>query len=139
MCVCVVPLSSLSFSESVLALLTLTFFAVWNHQKPPIAFANLKFKDAERFTKFSLSFENILLDFSKNIITEKTLELLLALVKAAGVEDWREKMFSGEKINITEKRAVLHVALRNRSKTKIEVLSSLLSLLSSLHFPPLFI
>jgi glucose-6-phosphate isomerase len=74
-----------------------------------------------RFTQFSLQFEDILLDFSKNRITDQTLALLLDLAKHARLEDWRKKMFTGEKINITENRAVLHVALRNRSNTPILV------------------
>jgi glucose-6-phosphate isomerase len=71
--------------------------------------------DRERFEKFSLAFGDILLDYSKNRITEETLELLLALAREAEVENWRDKMFRGEKINVTENRAVFHTALRNRS------------------------
>ncbi len=74
-----------------------------------------------RFSQFSLAFEDILLDFSKNRITDQTLTLLLDLAKQAKLEDWRKKMFGGEKINITENRAVLHVALRNRSNTAVLV------------------
>ena len=70
--------------------------------------------DPARFDKFSLKFNDILLDFSKNRITETTLKLLLQLARECGVEEWRDKMFSGEKINFTENRAVLHTALRNR-------------------------
>jgi len=69
--------------------------------------------DGERFTKFSLRLEDILVDYSKNIITEETLYLLLALAEEVGLSDAREKMFTGDAINGTEKRAVLHVALRN--------------------------
>ncbi len=72
-------------------------------------------KDPRRFSKFSLSFNDILLDFSKNRVTEETLALLLDLARQAGVKTWIEKMFAGEKINATENRAALHVALRNRS------------------------
>ena len=78
-------------------------------------------QDLKRFEKFSLRFDEILLDFSKNRITEKTLELLLDLAKQARINDWTEKMFNGEKINFTENRAVLHIALRNRSNRPIEV------------------
>ncbi len=78
-------------------------------------------QDPKRFDKFSLRFEDILLDFSKNRITEETFELLLALAEERDVAGWRERMFSGEKINITEDRAVLHVALRNRSNRPIVV------------------
>jgi glucose-6-phosphate isomerase len=71
-------------------------------------------KDSERFNKFSLQFEDVLLDFSKNIITEETMTLLRAMAVKADVPGMAQRMFSGESINITEKRAVLHVALRNK-------------------------
>src|SRR5262245_24380409 len=77
--------------------------------------------DPRRFDKFSLRFDDFLLDFSKNRITEKTLGLLLDLARQADVPGWRDRMFAGEKINITEHRAVLHVALRNRSNRPILV------------------
>ncbi len=73
--------------------------------------------DPDRFEKFSLRFEDMLVDFSKNIITEKTLELLLTLARECSINKAIEAMFIGEKINETEGRAVLHVALRNRSNT----------------------
>jgi len=63
----------------------------------------------------------LLLDFSKNLITEETFGLLQKLATQADVAGWAKKMFSGEKINITEDRAVLHIALRNRSNTPILV------------------
>ena len=72
-------------------------------------------EDANRFEKFTLSFEDILFDYSKNLITEETLTQLLALAKESGVEDGIKAMFSAEKINMTENRAVLHTALRNFS------------------------
>ncbi|MGA2443235.1 MAG: glucose-6-phosphate isomerase [Tepidisphaeraceae bacterium] len=78
-------------------------------------------QDPKRFEKFSLRFGDILLDFSKNRITDETLRLLLDLARHARIEDWRDRMFRGEKINITEGRAVLHVALRNRSNRPIRV------------------
>jgi glucose-6-phosphate isomerase len=78
-------------------------------------------QDPERFQKFSLEFEEVLLDFSKNRITTETLGLLRALAVARDVPGWVKKMFSGEKINITENRAVLHIALRNRSNRPILV------------------
>jgi glucose-6-phosphate isomerase len=82
--------------------------------------------DPSRFEKFSLIFsggdENrILLDYSKNRITDETMRILFALARQADVEGWKEKMFKGDKINFTENRAVLHVALRNRSNRPIEV------------------
>lgn len=78
-------------------------------------------QDSKRFDKFSLKFADILFDYSKHRITEETLDLLFQLAREAGIENWREKMFSGEKINITENRAVLHTALRNRSNKPVLV------------------
>lgn len=77
--------------------------------------------DAGRFERFSLHFDDLLLDFSKNRITDETFALLLDLAEQAGVREMARAMFSGEKINNTEKRAVLHVALRNRSNRAIVV------------------
>jgi glucose-6-phosphate isomerase len=77
--------------------------------------------DPQRFKKFSLEFEGVLLDFSKNRVTGETMKLLYALAKDRDVAGWTRKMFSGEKINITENRAVLHIALRNRSNRPIVV------------------
>ena len=78
-------------------------------------------QDAKRFEKFSLKFADILFDYSKHRITEETMSLLLQLAREADIENWRSKMFSGEKINITENRAVLHTALRNRSNKPVLV------------------
>ena len=78
-------------------------------------------EDPKRFDKFSLKFDDLLLDYSKHRITEKTLSLLFQIAREAKIEDWRERMFSGEKINITEDRAVLHTALRNRSNEPVYV------------------
>lgn len=77
--------------------------------------------DPQRFTKFSLRCGEILLDYSKNRITDETMTLLLNLAQQRQVDVWREKMFAGEKINFTEHRAVLHTALRNRSDTPVYV------------------
>ncbi len=77
--------------------------------------------DPDRFRRFSLCLDDLLLDYSKNLVTEKTLSLLLDLARAAALPAWTEKMFRGEKINFTENRAVLHVALRNRSNAPILV------------------
>jgi len=79
-------------------------------------------KDPKRFHQFSYTFENdILFDFSKNLITLKTQSLLLNLAKKRQLEKKIQMMFSGEKINWTEGRQVLHIALRNRSNTPIYV------------------
>eukprot|EP00301_Raphidiophrys_heterophryoidea_P023113 c7093_g1_i1.p1 GENE.c7093_g1_i1~~c7093_g1_i1.p1 ORF type:complete len:549 (+),score=146.76 c7093_g1_i1:53-1699(+) len=72
-------------------------------------------QDPHRFEKFSLHFGDILLDFSKNRVTEETMSLLRKLAESRDVMSLAKKMFSGEKINNTEKRAVLHIALRNKS------------------------
>jgi glucose-6-phosphate isomerase len=77
--------------------------------------------DPKRFEKFSILFNDILFDFSKHRITDETLRLLLNLAKERDVQGWAEKMFKGESINLTENRAVLHTALRNRSKRPILV------------------
>ena len=77
--------------------------------------------DAKRFEKFSIVFDNILFDYSKNRITDKTMLLLFDLSKATDVFGYRDKMFSGEKINQTENRAVLHTALRNQSHKPVLV------------------
>jgi len=69
-------------------------------------------QDKRRFERFSLRLDDLLLDYSKNLITAKTMKLLLQLAKAAGLKEAREAMFSGRHINLTEDRAVLHTALR---------------------------
>jgi glucose-6-phosphate isomerase len=77
--------------------------------------------DNERFAKFSIQFEEILLDYSKNRITDQTIALLLQLAKECRLNDAINAMFSGEVINATEGRPVLHIALRNQSNTPILV------------------
>ena len=76
-------------------------------------------EDAQRFEQYSLRFEDILFDYSKNLITKETLGLLLDLARECQVEAGREAMFSAEKINATENRAVLHTALRNVSNEAV--------------------
>ena len=75
--------------------------------------------DPDRFKKYSIRFNGILVDYSKNIITEETLSLLLKLTDDVGLRDALNKMFNGERINETEDRAVLHTALRNRINTPV--------------------
>ncbi|MCO5950756.1 glucose-6-phosphate isomerase [Mucilaginibacter flavidus] len=77
--------------------------------------------DSDRFNKFSLQFEDMLLDYSKNRIDEQTVALLMQLARECSVNKAIDAMFSGEVINATEGRPVLHVALRNRSNTPILV------------------
>ena len=82
-------------------------------------------RDQKRFDNFSqqinISGSELLVDYSKNLISQEVLDKLLDLVKDAEVEEMREKMFSGQPINFTEIRAVLHIALRNRSDTPVFV------------------
>ena len=78
-------------------------------------------QDPERFSRFSLAFEDLLVDYSKNIITRETIRLLLGLARECKLKEAIERMFTGDAINETEGRAVLHVALRNRSNTPIRV------------------
>ncbi|MFI5015768.1 MAG: glucose-6-phosphate isomerase [Hyphomicrobiales bacterium] len=77
--------------------------------------------DPHRFEAFSLTDGDLLLDLSKTLVTHETLRLLLRLATAAGVETRRAAMFAGERINVTENRPVLHIALRNRSNRPILV------------------
>ena len=78
-------------------------------------------QDDNRFSKFSAQMDDILLDFSKNIINDETFKLLCDLAEEQGVLKWRDQMFAGEPINISEFRPALHTALRNRSNTPILV------------------
>src|SRR5690606_37391597 len=77
--------------------------------------------DPDRFTRLSFAFGPLKADLSKNRLTPETLGLLMELAKARGVEAGRAAMFAGERINATEDRAVLHVALRNRSERPMTV------------------
>ena len=87
-----------------------------------VTISELFAKDSDRFSKFSATFDDLMLvDFSKNRITEETLAKLQDLAKECDLAGAIKSMFSGEKINRTENRAVLHVALRNRSNTPILV------------------
>src|SRR5712691_13342141 len=106
---------------------TLTASAAWQalethqHEMANVPTRDLFAQDPGRFNKFSLRFQDLLLDYSKNRITEKTMQLLRDLARQADLQGWTEKMFRGDKINITENRAVLHIALRNRSNRPIMV------------------
>jgi glucose-6-phosphate isomerase len=77
--------------------------------------------DPDRFARFSLRENDLLLDYSKNRVTEETIRLLLDLAREGELEAWRARMFAGDRINTTENRAVLHVALRNHSDRPILV------------------
>ena len=78
-------------------------------------------KDPQRAERYSINLESMILDYSKNRITDKTMSCLLDLANEAGLSDKIEAMFKGDRINYTENRAVLHVALRNRENTPIYV------------------
>ncbi len=78
-------------------------------------------QDQNRFEQFSLRFEGILLDYSKNRVTRETRRLLLELAESSDLPQWRQRMFHGEKINHTEQRAVLHSALRAPANAEITV------------------
>ncbi len=78
-------------------------------------------EDSERASRFSLMLGDLLLDYSKNRVTDRTLTLLTELCEQCGVRDWIARMFSGEAINETEGRAVLHTALRNRGERPVLV------------------
>ncbi|MBI4031765.1 MAG: glucose-6-phosphate isomerase [Proteobacteria bacterium] len=77
--------------------------------------------DSQRFDRFSLSAGGLFLDYSKNRITDNTMPLLYDLAKVCGVEEWRNRMFAGEKINISEDRPVLHTALRRPAGDSVTV------------------
>jgi glucose-6-phosphate isomerase len=78
-------------------------------------------EDPGRFERFSIRFNDILVDYSKNRVTAETLRILVDLAEEVDLRDGIEKMFAGQKINETENRAVLHVALRNRANTPVYV------------------
>jgi glucose-6-phosphate isomerase len=86
-----------------------------------IAMRDLFARDPERFSRMSREACGLFVDYSKHRATDETMRLLMALARQADVERWRDKMFAGEKINGTEDRAVLHVALRNRSSGPVLV------------------
>ncbi|MFA6930356.1 MAG: glucose-6-phosphate isomerase [Lentisphaeria bacterium] len=83
--------------------------------------SNLFAEDSRRAEKFSLEFSDLLLDYSKNIITDETIKLLVKLAQEAGLPQAIDDMFSGKAINESENRAVLHTALRNRSDQSVYV------------------
>ena len=78
-------------------------------------------QDPRRFETFSLRVDDLLLDYSRNRITADTMQLLHTLARECEVPAWTQRMFNGSKINFTERRAVLHTALRNRGNTPVEV------------------
>lgn len=97
--------------------------ALGRHQKKmaKTTMRDLFAKDAKRFAAFHQTLGDIVVDYSKNRVTRETMTLLFDLAREAGVADYRARMFRGDKINFTERRAVLHVALRNLDNRPIEV------------------
>ncbi|KAB2313897.1 glucose-6-phosphate isomerase [Betaproteobacteria bacterium SCN2] len=94
--------------------------------------------DPGRFERYSIRLDDFLLDYSKNLVNDETLALLRQLGHEANVPTWTEAMFSGEKINFTENRAVLHVALRNDPLKPIladghDVMPGVLQVLNQMH------
>jgi glucose-6-phosphate isomerase len=101
---------------------TQAWFLLTKHHEEEMSHCKMKklfAEDADRFQKFSIQFQDILFDYSKNIMNTKTLQLLLQLAQECKIEDAIHAMFSGIKINETEQRAVLHTALRNFSDNSI--------------------
>ena len=91
------------------------------HEIKNIHMRDLFAQDAQRFERFSLRFNDLLFDYSKHRITDKTIQLLIKLAEQSDLTQKTERMFNGEAINSTEQRPVLHVALRNRSNRPIYV------------------
>jgi glucose-6-phosphate isomerase len=90
-------------------------------QIAPLDLRRLFADDPDRARRFSVEAAGLYLDYSKNRITDETLQLLFRLAQARGVAERRDAMFGGDKINLTERRAVLHIALRAPRGTRIEV------------------
>ena len=101
---------------------TAAWQALTAHQAENLTIAQLFQANPQRFSQYHVNFEDqILVDFSKNAVNETTLALLQQLAEECGLAQAKDAMFSGEKINYTENRAVLHTALRNRSNTPVLV------------------
>lgn len=78
-------------------------------------------QDRKRFNRFSIRHDDLLFDYSKNLVTSETMKLLVQLARESQIEAMRDALFSGERINLTEHRAVLHSALRDRSEQPVMV------------------
>ena len=94
--------------------------AVWRQPATAPSLVSL-FDDADRASTYTLRLDDLVVDYSKNQITSETMTCSTELVRATGVEQLRDRMFAGDAINSTEGRAVLHIALRNRSPRAIRV------------------
>ena len=91
------------------------------HEIESLQMSELFVEEPARFERFSIRWKGLLLDYSKNRITPKTMELLLELARQAGLEKKRDAMFDGESINVTEHRSVLHTALRRPSGYTLQI------------------
>ncbi len=78
-------------------------------------------RDPGRASRYSLTLDSIVFDYSKHLVTDETMALLHSLARRLDVAGWRERMFSGDAINLSEERAVYHVALRNRSTRAMSI------------------
>ncbi len=98
-----------------------TALVAHQHRMKDVSMRELFAVDPERATRFTHQVGDLYVDWSKHLVTDETIALLLALAEQAEVATWRDRMFAGDRINQTEGRAVLHVALRNRSSRPILV------------------
>ncbi|CAM2059921.1 glucose-6-phosphate isomerase [Desulfovibrionales bacterium] len=110
-----------SFSPHLTSMSVWQALAVHHNKLANVHLRTLFDRDPDRFSCFSITWGDMLLDLSKQLIVSKTLDLLLELATEAGLEDKLKAIFAGEHVNVTEHRAVLHMALRNRSGRPIFV------------------
>jgi glucose-6-phosphate isomerase len=87
--------------------------AAHKQEMEPQKIADFFAADPERYAKFQIELDDVLFDFSKHRITQKTLDLLVTLARAAGLEEKRSALFAGDLVNVTEHRSAMHMALRN--------------------------
>ena len=97
------------------------WIALVNHHKTikSAQMRDLFNEDSNRFNVNHIQYDDLLIDYSKNRINENTIPLLTELAREAKLDIWRDKLFSGEKINFSEDRSALHTALRNKSNTPV--------------------
>ena len=97
------------------------WIALVNHHKTikSAQMRDLFNEDSNRFNDNHIQYDDLLIDYSKNRINENTIPLLTELAREAKLDIWRDKLFSGEKINFSEDRSALHTALRNKSNTPV--------------------
>jgi glucose-6-phosphate isomerase len=100
------------------------WLALQNHlkeHKGALSLRSLFGEDEKRFEKMHLQWDGVLFDYSRHLVSEQTLSLLMDLARQQDVEGWREKMFKGEAINVTEERSVLHTALRRPADQPLSI------------------